>query len=110
MDWTDPEGEILSAADLQADFDKRQCRAEFIHTVNRQSEGKPLSVAQQAARDAPGKKAAPLGKDRVAVQKNDSDDRARLNRNDKTDRARLTTHKGGDGNAKADFHAGDHGL
>ena len=110
VDWTDPEGEILSAADLQADFDKRQCRAEFIHTVNRQSEGKPLSVAQQAARDAPGKKAAPLGKDRVAVQKNDSADRARLNRNDKTDRARLTTHKGGDGNAKADFHAGDHGL
>ena len=70
---------------------------------------KQLSVALQAARDEPSKKAAPLGKDRVAVKQNDSADRARLHRNDKADRARLTTHDGGDVN-KADFRASDHGF
>ena len=110
MEWTDPDDEIRSPAELQAQFNRRQDRAEFIHTVNRQAKGQPLSVAQQTARDAPGKKSAPLGKDRVAVQNNDRADRARLNRNDKTDRARLTTRKGGDGSTKVDFRAGDQRL
>jgi hypothetical protein len=49
------------ATALQAEFDKRQWTEEFFHAVNRQAEGKPLSVALQAARDEPSKKAAPLG-------------------------------------------------
>ena len=97
------------ATDLQADFDKRQRKEEFLRAVNRKAEGKPLSVALQAARDEPSEKAAPLGKDRVAVKQNDSADRVRLHRNDKADRARLTTHDGGDVN-KADFRASDHGF
>ena len=78
------------ATALQAEFDKRQRTAEFFHAVNRQAEGKPLSAALQAARardprtlrDEPGKKAAPLGQNRVAVKQNDKADRARLNTHD----------------------------
>ena len=78
------------ATDLQASFDKRQRTAEFFHAVNKQAEGKPLSAALQAARardprtlrDEPGKKAAPLGQNRVSVKQNDKADRARLNAHD----------------------------
>jgi hypothetical protein len=63
---------------LQADFDKRQRKEEFLHAVNRQTEGEQLSVALRAARDKPSKKAAQLGEKRVAVQQNDSADRACL--------------------------------
>ena len=97
------------ATALQAEFDKHQRTEEFFHAVNRQAEGKPLSVALQAARDEPSKKAAPLGENRVSVQQNASADRARLHRNEKAARPRLKTHDGGDA-SKADFRAGDHGL
>jgi hypothetical protein len=87
------------ATDLQANF-------EFFHAVNRQEEGKPLSVALQAARardprtprDESSKKAALLGQNRAAVQQND-----------KADRARLKTHDGGDVD-KTDVYAAVHGL
>ncbi len=36
---------------LQADFDKRLCREEFLHAVNREAAGKSLSVALRVARD-----------------------------------------------------------
>ena len=53
-----------SATELQATLDKRQKTAEFLHAVNKQAEGKPLSATLQAARardprtlrDEPGKK------------------------------------------------------
>ena len=93
-------------SDLQANFDKRQRTAEFFHAVNKQAEGKPLSAALQAARakdprtlrDEPGKKAAPLGQNRVSVKQNE-----------KADRARLNTRDGGSVD-KIDVCTADHGL
>ena len=87
-----------SATELQANFDKRQRKAEFFHAVNRQAEGRPLSAALQAARDEPGKKAAPLEQNRVSVKQNE-----------KTDQARLSARDGG-GVDKIDVCTADHGL
>ena len=93
------------ATALQAKLDKRQRRAEILHAVNRQADGKPLSEALQAARardpralrDEPGKKAASLGQNRVSVRQND-----------KADRARLNAHDGG--GVETDVCDADHGL
>ena len=87
-----------SATELQANFDKRQRKAEFFHAVNRQAEGRPLSAALQAARDEPGKKAAPLEQNRVSVKQNE-----------KADQARLSARDGG-GVDKIDVCTADHGL
>ena len=87
-----------SATELQANFDKRQRKEEFFHAVNRQAEGRPLSAALQAARDEPGKKAAPLEQNRVSVKQNE-----------KADQARLSAHDGG-GVDKIDVCTADHGL
>ena len=90
-----------SVTELQATLDKRQKTAEFLHAVNKQAEGKPLSATLQAARDRdprilrhePGKKAAP-----PVVHKP---------HNEKADRARLNTRDGGD---EIDVCTADHGL
>ena len=87
-----------SATELQANFDKRQRKAEFFHAVNRQAEGRPLSAALQAARDEPGKKAAPLEQNRVSVKQNE-----------KADQARLSARDGG-GVDKINVCTADHGL
>ena len=87
-----------SATELQANFDKRQRKAEFFHAVNRQAEGRPLSAALQAARDEPGKKAEPLEQNRVSVKQNE-----------KADQARLSARDGG-GVDKIDVCTADHGL
>ena len=87
-----------SATELQANFDKRQRKEEFFHAVNRQAEGRPLSAALQAARDEPGKKAAPLEQNRVSVKQNE-----------KADQARLSARDGG-GVDKIDVCTADHGL
>ena len=87
-----------SVTELQANFDKRQRKAEFFHAVNRQAEGRPLSAALQAARDEPGKKAAPLEQNRVSVKQNE-----------KADQARLSARDGG-GVDKIDVCTADHGL
>jgi hypothetical protein len=90
-----------SAKELQATLDKRQKTAEFLHAVNKQAEGKPLSATLQAARDRdprilrhePGQKATP-----PVVHKP---------HNEKADRARLNTRDGGD---EIDVCTADHGL
>ena len=68
-----------SATELQATLDKRQRTAEFLHAVNKQAEGKPLSATLQAARD-----------------RDPRDPVVHKPHNEKADRARLNTRDGGD--------------
>ena len=68
-----------SATELQATLDKRQKTAEFLHAVNKQAEGKPLSATLQAARD-----------------RDPRDPVVHKPHNEKADRARLNTRDGGD--------------
>ena len=79
-----------SATELQATLDKRQKTAEFLHAVNKQAEGKPLSATLQAARD-----------------RDPRDPVVHKPHNEKADRARLNTRDGGD---KINVCAADHGL
>jgi hypothetical protein len=79
-----------SATELQATLDKRQRTAEFLHAVNKQAEGKPLSATLQAARDRDPRD--------LVVHKP---------HNEKADRARLNTRDGGD---EIDVCTADHGL
>jgi len=79
-----------SATELQATLDKRQKTAEFLHAVNKQAEGKPLSATLQAARD-----------------RDPRDPVVHKPHNEKADRARLNTRDGGD---KIDVCTADHRL
>ena len=79
-----------SATELQATLDKRQRTAEFLHAVNKQAEGKPLSATLQAARD-----------------RDPRDPVVHKPHNEKADRARLNTRDGGD---KIDVCTADHRL
>jgi hypothetical protein len=79
-----------SATELQATLDKRQKTAEFLHAVNKQAEGKPLSATLQAARD-----------------RDPRDPVVHKPHNEKADRARLNTRDGGD---EIDVCTADHGL
>ena len=79
-----------SATELQATLDKRQRTAEFLHAVNKQAEGKPLSATLQAARD-----------------RDPRDPVVHKPHNEKADRARLNTRDGGD---EIDVCTADHGL
>ena len=79
-----------SATELQATLDKRQRTAEFLHAVNKQAEGKPLSATLQAARD-----------------RDPRDPVVHKPHNEKADRARLNTRDGGD---EIDVCTPDHGL
>ena len=79
-----------SATELQATLDKRQKTAEFLHAVNKQAEGKPLSATLQAARD-----------------RDPRDPVVHKPHNEKADRARLNTRDGGD---KIDVRTADHRL
>ena len=79
-----------SATELQATLDKRQRTAEFLHAVNKQAEGKPLSATLQAARDRDPR-------DPVVYKPH----------NEKADRARLNTRDGGD---EIDVCTADHRL
>ena len=79
-----------SAKELQATLDKRQKTAEFLHAVNKQAEGKPLSATLQAARD-----------------RDPRDPVVHKPHNEKADRARLNTRDGGD---EIDVCTADHGL
>jgi hypothetical protein len=79
-----------SATELQATLDKRQRTAEFLHAVNKQAEGKPLSATLQAARD-----------------RDPRDPVVHKPQNEKADRARLNTRDGGD---EIDVCTADHGL
>ncbi len=79
-----------SATELQATLDKRQKTAEFLHAVNKQAEGKPLSATLQAARD-----------------RDPRDPVVHKPHNEKADRARLNTRDGGD---KIDVRTTDHRL
>ena len=79
-----------SATELQATLDKRQRTAEFLHAVNKQAEGKPLSATLQAARD-----------------RDPRDPVVHKPHNEKADRARLNTRDGGD---EIDVCTADHRL
>jgi hypothetical protein len=79
-----------SATELQATLDKRQRTAEFLHAVNKQAEGKPLSATLQAARD-----------------RDPRDPVVHKPHNEKADRARLNTRDGGD---EIDVCTADHGF
>ena len=79
-----------SATELQATLDKRQKTAEFLHAVNKQAEGKPLSATLQAARD-----------------RDPRDPVVHKPHNEKADRARLNTRDGGD---EIDVCTADHRL
>ena len=79
-----------SATELQATLDKRQKTAEFLHAVNKQAEGKPLSATLQAARD-----------------RDPRDPVVHKPHNEKADRARLNTRDGGD---EIDVCPADHRL
>ena len=79
-----------SAKELQATLDKRQKTAEFLHAVNKQAEGKPLSATLQAARD-----------------RDPRDPVVHKPHNEKADRARLNTRDGGD---KINICTADHRL
>jgi len=79
-----------SAKELQATLDKRQKTAEFLHAVNKQAEGKPLSATLQAARD-----------------RDPRDPVVHKPHNEKADRARLNTRDGGD---EIDVCTADHRL
>ena len=79
-----------SATELQATLDKRQRTAEFLHAVNKQAEGKPLSATLQAARD-----------------RDPRDPVVHKPHNEKADRARLNTRDGGD---KINVCTADHRL
>jgi hypothetical protein len=79
-----------SATELQATLDKRQKTAEFLHAVNKQAEGKPLSATLQAARD-----------------RDPRDPVVHKPHNEKADRARLNTRDGGD---KINVCTADHRL
>ena len=79
-----------SATELQATLDKRQRTAEFLHAVNKQAEGKPLSATLQAARD-----------------RDPRDPVVHKPHNEKADRARLNTRDGGD---KINICTADHRL
>ena len=79
-----------SATELQATLDKRQKTAEFLHAVNKQAEGKPLSATLQAARD-----------------RDPRDPVVHKPHNEKADRARLNTRDGGD---KINICTADHRL
>ena len=79
-----------SATELQATLDKRQKTAEFLHAVNKQAEGKPLSATLQAARD-----------------RDPRDPVVHKPHNEKADRARLNTRDGGD---EIDVCTTDHRL
>ena len=79
-----------SATELQATLDKRQRTAEFLHAVNKQAEGKPLSTTLQAARD-----------------RDPRDPVVHKPHNEKADRARLNTRDGGD---EIDVRTADHRL
>ena len=79
-----------SATELQSTLDKRQRTAEFLHAVNKQAEGKPLSATLQAARD-----------------RDPRDPVVHKPHNEKADRARLNTRDGGD---EIDVCTADHGL
>ena len=79
-----------SATELQASLDKRQRTAEFLHAVNKQAEGKPLSATLQAARD-----------------RDPRDPVVHKPHNEKADRARLNTRDGGD---EIDVCTADHRL
>ena len=79
-----------SATELQATLDKRQRTAEFLHAVNKQAEGKPLSATLQAARD-----------------RDPRDPVVHKPHNEKADRARLNTRDGGD---EIDVCTTDHRL
>ena len=79
-----------SAKELQATLDKRQTTAEFLHAVNKQAEGKPLSATLQAARD-----------------RDPRDPVVHKPHNEKADRARLNTRDGGD---EIDVCTADHRL
>ena len=79
-----------SATELQANLDKRQRTAEFLHAVNKQAEGKPLSATLQAARD-----------------RDPRDPVVHKPHNEKADRARLNTRDGGD---KINVCTADHRL
>ena len=79
-----------SAKELQATLDKRQKTAEFLHAVNKQAEGKPLSATLQAARD-----------------RDPRDPVVHKPHNEKADRARLNTRDGGD---KINVCTADHRL
>ena len=79
-----------SATELQATLDKRQRTAEFLHAVNKQAEGKPLSATLQAARD-----------------RDPRDPVVHKPHNEKADRARLNTRDGGD---EIDVRTADHRL
>ena len=79
-----------SATELQATLDNRQRTAEFLHAVNKQAEGKPLSATLQAARD-----------------RDPRDPVVHKPHNEKADRARLNTRDGGD---EIDVCTADHRL
>ena len=79
-----------SAKELQATLDNRQKTAEFLHAVNKQAEGKPLSATLQAARD-----------------RDPRDPVVHKPHNEKADRARLNTRDGGD---EIDVCTADHRL
>ena len=79
-----------SATELQATLDNRQRTAEFLHAVNKQAEGKPLSATLQAARD-----------------RDPRDPVVHKPHNEKADRARLNTRDGGD---KINVCTADHRL